>query len=80
MSDDARLSRLLSSGDFRAINRSPGGGSPAAGQSTKGEIAALLFITEETEKNHVKHILEKLGASDQTEAVTIGFRCGIIRP
>jgi DNA-binding NarL/FixJ family response regulator len=43
-----------------------------------GEIGALLFITEETVKNHVKHILEKLGASDRTEAVTIGFRRGII--
>jgi DNA-binding NarL/FixJ family response regulator len=44
-----------------------------------GEIASLLFIAEETVKNHVKHILEKLGASDRTEAVTIGFRRGIIR-
>ena len=44
-----------------------------------GEIADMLFITEETVKNHVKHILEKLGASDRTEAVTIGFRRGIIR-
>ena len=44
-----------------------------------GEIATLLFITEETVKNHVKHILGKLGASDRTEAVTIGFRRGIIR-
>ena len=43
-----------------------------------GEIASQLFITEETVKNHVKHILEKLGASDRTEAVTIGFRRGII--
>lgn len=43
-----------------------------------GEIATLLFITEETVKNHVKHILEKLGASDRTEAVTIGLRRGII--
>jgi DNA-binding NarL/FixJ family response regulator len=44
-----------------------------------GEIAVLLFISEETVKNHVKHILEKLGASDRTEAATIGFRRGIIR-
>jgi DNA-binding NarL/FixJ family response regulator len=29
-------------------------------------------------KNHVKNILEKLGASDRTEAVTIGLRRGII--
>ena len=28
--------------------------------TTNGEIAALLFITEETVKNHVKHILEKV--------------------
>jgi DNA-binding NarL/FixJ family response regulator len=43
-----------------------------------GEIATQLFISEETVKNHVKHILEKLGASDRTEAVTIGLRRGII--
>lgn len=49
----------------------------AAGKRN-GEIATLLFITEETVKNHVKHILEKLGAADRTEAVTIGLRRGII--
>jgi DNA-binding NarL/FixJ family response regulator len=43
------------------------------------DIAALLFISEETVKGHVKHIMEKLGASDRTEAVAIGVRRGIIQ-
>ena len=43
------------------------------------DIATLLFISEETVKGHVKHIMEKLGASDRTEAVTIGVRRGIIQ-
>jgi len=42
------------------------------------EIAEHLFISEETVKVHVKHILEKLGASDRTQAVAIGVRRGII--
>jgi len=43
------------------------------------EIAELLFISEDTVKVHVKHIMEKLGASDRTEAVAIGVRRGIIQ-
>jgi DNA-binding NarL/FixJ family response regulator len=42
------------------------------------DIAERLFITEETVKVHVKHIMEKLGASDRTQAVAIGIRRGII--
>jgi DNA-binding NarL/FixJ family response regulator len=42
------------------------------------DIAGKLFISEETVKVHVKHIMEKLGASDRTEAVAIGVRRGII--
>src|SRR6516165_2770114 len=43
------------------------------------DIAENLFITEETVKVHIKHIMEKLGASDRTQAVTIGVRRGIIQ-
>ena len=50
-----------------------------AGGNRNGDIAALLFISEETVKGHVKHIMEKLGASDRTEAVAIGIRRGIIQ-
>jgi DNA-binding NarL/FixJ family response regulator len=49
-----------------------------AGGNRNSDIAALLFISEETVKGHIKHIMEKLGASDRTEAVAIGLRRGII--
>jgi DNA-binding NarL/FixJ family response regulator len=50
-----------------------------AGGNRNSDIAALLFISEETVKGHVKHIMEKLGASDRTEALAIGVRRGIIQ-
>jgi DNA-binding NarL/FixJ family response regulator len=50
-----------------------------AGGNRNIDIASLLFISEETVKGHVKHIMEKLGASDRTEAVAIGIRRGIIQ-
>jgi DNA-binding NarL/FixJ family response regulator len=50
-----------------------------AGGNRNSDIATLLFISEETVKGHVKHIMEKLGASDRTEAVAIGIRRGIIQ-
>jgi len=50
----------------------------AAGNGNK-EIAAQLLITEETVKNHVTHILSKLGANDRTHAVTIGIKRGFIQ-
>ena len=43
------------------------------------EIAQRLFISEETVKVHIKHIMEKLGATDRTQAVAIGVRRGIIQ-
>jgi len=42
------------------------------------DIGEKLFITEETVKVHVKHIMEKLAASDRTQAVAIAIRRGII--
>ena len=43
------------------------------------DIAETFFISEETVKGHLKHILQKLGASNRTHAVTIGVRRGIIQ-
>jgi DNA-binding NarL/FixJ family response regulator len=43
------------------------------------DIGDRLFISEETVKVHIKHIMEKLGASDRTQAVAIGVRRGIIQ-
>jgi len=50
-----------------------------AGGNRNREIAERLFISEETVKVHIKHIMEKLGAADRTQAVAIGIRRGIIQ-
>jgi len=50
-----------------------------AGGNRNRDIAEKLFITEETVKVHIKHIMEKLGASDRTQAVAIGVRRGFIQ-
>lgn len=50
-----------------------------AGGNRNKDIAEQLFISEETVKVHIKHIMEKLGASDRTQAVAIGIRRGIIQ-
>jgi len=50
-----------------------------AGGNRNRDIAEKLFITEETVKVHIKHIMEKLGATDRTQAVAIGVRRGIIQ-
>jgi NarL family two-component system response regulator YdfI len=42
------------------------------------EIAARLGISEHTVKFHISSILDKLGASTRTEAVTLGIRRGLI--
>ncbi len=43
------------------------------------DIANRLFISEETVKAHIKHVMEKLGAHDRTQAVTIAVQRGIIQ-
>jgi len=52
--------------------------SQIAGGNRNRDIAEKLFITEETVKVHIKHIMDKLGARDRTQAVAIGLRRGII--
>ena len=42
------------------------------------QIAFELKIAEDTAKNHVKHILKKLGAVDRTQAATWAIQRGII--
>jgi DNA-binding NarL/FixJ family response regulator len=50
-----------------------------AGGNRNRDIADLLFISEETVKVHIKHIMEKLGAKDRTQAIAIAVRRGIIQ-
>jgi DNA-binding NarL/FixJ family response regulator len=50
----------------------------AAGHRNR-DIAGRLFISEETVKVHLKHIMDKLGARDRTQTVAIAVRRGIVQ-
>jgi DNA-binding NarL/FixJ family response regulator len=50
-----------------------------AGGNRNKDIGERLFISEETVKVHVKHIMDKLGAKDRTQAIAIAVRRGIIQ-
>jgi DNA-binding NarL/FixJ family response regulator len=50
-----------------------------SGGNRNRDIAELLYISEETVKVHIKHIMEKLGAKDRTQAIAIAVRRGIIQ-
>jgi DNA-binding NarL/FixJ family response regulator len=49
----------------------------AKGLSNK-EIAGALLIAEDTVKNHLKHIYEKLGVNDRTEAALLAVQRGFL--
>jgi len=48
-----------------------------AGKTSK-EIAADLYISENTVRNHVRNILDKVGLKSRFEAVTWAQREGLI--
>jgi DNA-binding NarL/FixJ family response regulator len=50
-----------------------------AGGNRNRDIGERLFISEETVKVHIKHIMDKLGAKDRTQAIAIAVRRGIIQ-
>lgn len=49
----------------------------ASGKSTK-EIAAALFVSENTVKTHTSRVFDKLGATRRTQAVQAGRENGLI--
>ena len=49
----------------------------AKGRTNK-EIAAYLFISEDTVKSHIKGLFSKLNVKDRTQAVITAFRYGIV--
>jgi len=49
----------------------------AKGRTNK-EIAAHLFISEDTVKSHIKGLFSKLNVKDRTDAVITAFRYGIV--
>lgn len=47
--------------------------------SSNREIAHHLGISEQSAKNHVTHIMVKLGARNRTEAVTMVYKAAEVR-
>lgn len=43
-------------------------------------IADRLVVSHHTVRNHVRHVLEKLGAHSQLEAVAVGLRLRLVTP
>ena len=48
------------------------------GASTE-QIAAMLHVSKETVRNHIRHILRALGAHSRLEAVALAHRQGLLR-
>lgn len=46
---------------------------------TTAQISAQLFVSENTVKTHIRHILEKLDASNRAEAVSKASHMGLIQ-
>jgi DNA-binding NarL/FixJ family response regulator len=68
---DHSMDDILTMGEIDVLR------SISAGCANK-EIAARLFLKEETVKSRVKSILTKLNANDRTHAAMIGLKRGII--
>ena len=49
-----------------------------AGGKSNRDIGSILFISEQTVKAHLRHIMDKLGASDRAHSVAIAVRRGFL--
>jgi DNA-binding NarL/FixJ family response regulator len=51
-----------------------------ASGASNAELAARLYISEETVRTHVKRVLHKLGLRDRAQAIVYAYESGLVRP
>jgi len=47
---------------------------------TNAEIAGSLYLSENTVRTHVAHVLDKLGLRDRVHAVIYAYEAGLVEP
>ncbi|EKP94013.1 response regulator transcription factor [Thermaerobacter subterraneus] len=70
--EEVERARLLSQRELEVLSRIARG-------KTTAQVARELFISPKTVRNHLSHIMQKLGVRDRTQAVLFALRVGLIR-
>jgi LuxR family transcriptional regulator, maltose regulon positive regulatory protein len=69
--EERRMADPLTAAERRVLDLLPT-------QLTAGQMAARLFLTENTVKSHLSHIYRKLGVTTRTDAVETARRLGLL--
>ena len=70
--EEVERARLLSQREIEVLSRI------ACGKTT-AQVAQELYISPKTVRNHLSHVMQKLGVHDRTQAVLFALRVGLIR-